>query len=215
MTIRARLRALMRAHAGPAVVTIGTFDGVHTGHRALLARAADEARRRGVRLVAITFSPRPDTVVSKRPALPDICELEERVRRLRRSGADAVIVVPFTRELMSISAAEFVEHLTDDLGMVALCVGAEFALGRGREGTVAALRELGIDVIAVPVLHVPGAVRKLSSSMIRRVIQAGVPVGLAMTGAPPVTGDLAPLDEQRRLHALAADPAVRFTLTAA
>jgi riboflavin kinase/FMN adenylyltransferase len=188
--IHAQLRTLMRVHAGPAVVTIGTFDGVHAGHRALLARAAAEAGRRGVRLVAITFSPRPDTVVSQRPALPDICELQERVRRLRRAGADAVIVLPFTPELMSIGASAFMEHLTRELGMVALCVGAEFALGRGREGTVPALRELGIEVIAVDVLHLPGAPRKLSSSRIRRVIRAGVPVSLAMTGAPPVIGDL-------------------------
>jgi riboflavin kinase/FMN adenylyltransferase len=188
--IHARLRALMRPHAGPALVTIGTFDGVHAGHRALLGRAAAEARRRGVQLVAITFFPRPDTVVSQRPALPDICELSERVRRLRRAGADAVIVLPFTGELMSVSAPAFMEHLTQDLGMVALCVGTEFALGRGRAGTVAALRELGIDVIAVDVLHLPGAPRKLSSSRIRRVIRAGVPASLALTGAPPVIGDL-------------------------
>ena len=99
---QATVRALMRAHRGPAVLTIGTFDGVHAGHRALLTHATGEARRRGVRLIAITFSPRPDIVVSQ-SALPNICTLRQRVARLRHAGADAVIVIPFTRELMRVT----------------------------------------------------------------------------------------------------------------
>jgi riboflavin kinase/FMN adenylyltransferase len=196
---RGELRALLRAQRGPCVVTIGTFDGVHAGHRVLVRRAAAEARRRGVRLVAITFTPRPDAVVQPHRALPDICPLEERIERLRAAGADAVVVLPFTPELMRISAAEFARLLVDDLGMVVLCVGSEFALGRGREGTVPALRELGLDVIAVPVLHVGGKPSKLSSSAIRRAIHGGVPATLALTGAAPVTGDVAPLDDRRPL----------------
>jgi cytidyltransferase-like protein len=196
---RGELRALLRAQRGPCVVTIGTFDGVHAGHRALVRRAAAEARRRGVRLVAITFSPRPDTVIRPHRALADICPLEERIARLRAAGADAIVVLPFTPELMRISAAEFARLLVDELGTVALCVGEEFALGRGREGTVPALRELGLDVIAVPVLHVGGQPSKLSSSAIRRAIHGGVPATLALTGAAPVTGDVAPLDDRRPL----------------
>jgi riboflavin kinase/FMN adenylyltransferase len=196
---RGDLRALLRAQRGPCVATIGTFDGVHAGHRALVRCAAAEARRRGVRLVAITFSPRPDTVIRPHRALADICPLEERIARLRAAGADAIVVVPFTPELMRISAAEFARLLVDELGTVALCVGEEFALGRGREGTVPALRELGLDVIAVPVLHVGGQPSKLSSSAIRRAIHGGVPATLALTGAAPVTGDVAPLDDRRPL----------------
>jgi riboflavin kinase/FMN adenylyltransferase len=196
---RGDLRALLRAQRRPCVATIGTFDGVHAGHRALVRRAAAEARRRGVRLVAITFSPRPDTVVRPHRALADICPLEERIARLRAAGADAIVALPFTPELMRISAAEFARLLVDELGTVALCVGEEFALGRGREGTVPALRELGLDVIAVPVLHVGGQPSKLSSSAIRRAIHGGVPATLALTGVAPVTGDVAPLDDRRPL----------------
>jgi FAD synthase len=213
--VRRRLRALLRAHAGPAVVSVGTFDGVHAGHRALLARAAGEARARGVRLVALTFAPRPDVVVARGPSLPDICSLDERVVRLRAAGADDVVVVPFTRELMGLEARTFAGHLVDDLGLVALCVGTEFALGRGRQGTVDALRALGLEVIAVPVLRVAGQPGKLSSSGIRGAIRAGVPPGLARTGAAPLTGDVVPLDELRCLRGAAADPGTRFTLTGA
>ena len=209
-----RLRRLFAAaHAGPAVVTIGTFDGVHAGHRALVARARQEAGARNARLVAITFTPRPDVLIRGRRALPDICSIEERIARLRAAGADDVVVVPFDRQLMTVTAAEFVAHLTSDLGMVALCVGSEFALGRGREGTVAALRELGVDVVAVAVEHLPGRREKISSSRIRSTMSVGVPEALAMTCAPPVAGDMTPLSEfSSALEQVATALAPAFTL---
>jgi riboflavin kinase/FMN adenylyltransferase len=197
--VRDRLRALFAAHARPCVATIGTFDGVHAGHRALVARAAGVARERGLALVAVTFSPRPEVVTSSRRALPDICGIDERVARLRDAGADDVVVVPFTRPLMALSAAQFAAHLTEDLGMEVLCVGADFAFGRGRGGTVAALRGLGLQVVDVPTQAGPGLRRKISSSSIRRAIAAGVPPSLALSLTPAVRGDLEPLDDVRRL----------------
>ncbi|MBE2315942.1 hypothetical protein DVA67_008145 [Solirubrobacter sp. CPCC 204708] len=159
------LTALFAAHRAPCVVTAGTFDGVHCGHRALVAQAAREARARGVRLTAVTFTPRPDAV-RRPPGLPDLCSLHERVTRLKRAGADDVVVVPFSRALMGMSAADFVAHLTKDLGMQALCVGEDFALGRGREGDVPALRALGVDVVTVPLVREAGH-EKISSSVLR------------------------------------------------
>jgi riboflavin kinase/FMN adenylyltransferase len=160
------IERLFKAHRAPCVVTAGTFDGVHSGHRQLVARASDEARRRSLRLTAVTFSPRPDAV-AKPPGLPDLCGLDERVLRLRRAGADDVVIVPFTRALMGMPAAEFVGHLVRDLGMRALCVGEDFALGRGREGTVDALRAMGVEVVTVPLMCEPGRREKISSSRLR------------------------------------------------
>lgn len=125
---------LLRPHRGAGVVTIGTFDGVHAGHRAVIARAAAEATARKTRLVAITFSPRPDTVVSPRPALPDICTVEQRVTRLHAAGAHDVVVVPLTRQLMQLSAREFVTCLTEELGPVVLCVGRSSRSGEDARG---------------------------------------------------------------------------------
>ena len=160
------LTTLLTPHKAPCVVTAGTFDGVHCGHRAVLAHAAREARTRGVQLTAVTFSPRPDAV-RQPPGLPDLCSLRERVARLKRAGAHDVVVVPFSRALMGMPAAEFVAHLTEDLDMQALCVGEDFALGRGREGDLPALRALGVEVISVPLVHEAGRGEKISSSALR------------------------------------------------
>lgn len=160
------LTDLLRAHRAPCVVTAGTFDGVHCGHRALVARAAREARARGLQLTAVTFSPRPDAVRNP-PGLPDLCSLRERVARLKRAGAHDVVVIPFSRALMGMGAEEFVGHLVDDLGMQALCVGEDFALGRGREGDVRALRAMGVEVVTEPLLCEAGRPEKISSSVLR------------------------------------------------
>ena len=160
------LSALFHERRAPCVVTVGTFDGVHDGHRRLIATARDIARQRGLKLTAVTFSPRPDTVL-KPPGLPDLCSLDERVARLRRAGADDVVVVPFTRELVTVSAPDFAECLKQDLGMQLLCVGEDFAFGRAREGGIDAIRALGLEVVAVPLVRAPGRVEKISSSEIR------------------------------------------------
>ncbi len=162
------LAALRAALSGPApcVATIGTFDGVHAGHRALVAAAREAAAARGVPCVAVTFSPRPDAVLGAGAGEPDLCSVEERVARLRAAGADHVAVVPFTRALAGVSAAGFVSALRERLGVRALCVGEEFALGRGREGDVAWLRAAGLEVLTPPLVRrADGA--KVSSSELR------------------------------------------------
>jgi riboflavin kinase/FMN adenylyltransferase len=173
-----------------AVVTIGTFDGVHAGHRALIARARRLADERGERLVAVTFSPRPEAVLAgDRPVLPDICSLPERIDRLRDAGVDVVEVLAFDRALMNTSAADFVAGLRARHGMSALCVGSEFRLGRGGEGNVERLRALDVEVHDVEVVHRPRVRTKISSSTIRRAIAAGIPATLAIEGLSPALDD--------------------------
>lgn len=166
LAARAELAGVLRAHRRPCVVTIGTFDGVHAGHRALVARARRLARGRALALTALTFSPRPEQLFKPDAALPDLCPLPERVRRLRDAGADDVVVVPFTRALAALDAPSFVHHLVEDLGARLLCVGTDFALGRGRAGDVAALRALGLPVETVE-LVCDAAGEKVSSSTLR------------------------------------------------
>lgn len=173
-----------------AVVTVGTFDGVHAGHRALIAHARRLADERGERLVAVTFSPRPEVVlIADRPVLPDICSLAERIAGLRKAGVDDVEVLAFDRDRVNTSAADFVAGLQTRHGMTALCVGSEFRLGRGGEGNVQTLRALGVEVHAVDVVHRPRIRTKISSSTIRRPIAAGIPATLAIEGLAPAVDD--------------------------
>ena len=164
---------LFKAHHAPCVVTAGTFDGVHSGHRQLVARAATLARERGVRLTAVTFSPRPDAVArdgNPHPPLPDLCGLDERVLRLRRAGADDVVVVPFTREIWkcppALPAATSCATWSTRSGCVR-CAWARTSRSGAGEGTVDALRAMGIDVVTVPLMCEPGRREKISSSRLR------------------------------------------------
>jgi riboflavin kinase/FMN adenylyltransferase len=148
---------------------MGTFDGVHSGHRALIASARRLADERGLPLVAVTFSPRPERLIAPAQALPDLCSIPTRIALLRDAGADDVVVVPFTKVVARISAERFARLLVEDLGLTALCVGEDFALGRERAGDVTTLRTFGLEVVAVPCVPAADG-RKVSSSTLRAAI---------------------------------------------
>ena len=171
------VRRLLCTAGLPSVVAIGTFDGVHVGHRAVLRAAAEAAQSQDLRCIAVTFSPRPD-VVRAEDTLPNICSLAERVARLERAGADRVVVLPFSREFAAIPYDVFAEMLTTCLQMRTLCVGSDFALGADRAGTPGKLRAVGLDVRAVPLVMEAGGKDKVSSSSIRRRISHGASLGL-------------------------------------
>lgn len=174
---------LAEQRSGPAAVTIGTFDGVHRGHRLLVGRTAELARERGLTCVVVTFSPRPDVVIAPARALPDICSLPERADRLRRAGADRVVVVPFNDQIRSMPAQRFARHLVEDLDLRVLCVGSDFALGHGRGGDVGALRAEGIEVVTVPLEQSRGGAGKVSSSTVRETIARGIDPERALESA--------------------------------
>src|SRR5262245_18763583 len=130
--------------AGPAVVTIGAFDGLHRGHQNLIEQLKKDARQRQAQTVVITFHPRPKTVLA--PHLPNndyLTTPEEQIVLFEVLGIDVLILTPFTLELAKTTAQDFVKLLVDRLNMVELCVGYDFALGRNREGNVEKLTELG------------------------------------------------------------------------
>jgi cytidyltransferase-like protein len=167
----------------PSIVTMGTFDGVHRGHQALIAEARRHARQGGLPLVAVTFSPRPEQLFKPDTALPDICSLATRIHRLRAAGADDVVVIPFNRRVAGITYQTFASLLVEHLGMRALFVGADFALGRGREGTPGRLQALGIDVRTHRLLLNASRTEKVSSSGIRLAIAAGASARQALAAA--------------------------------
>ncbi len=125
------------------VVTIGVFDGVHIGHRALIGAAVAEAQERGLRSLALTFSPHPREVLAKGEPLQYLSSVQERRALIHGIGADVVATLHFTREVAGLSAEEFMASLAQQTGAVSLWVGPDFALGRGRQGSVPVLREIG------------------------------------------------------------------------
>lgn len=159
----------------PASIAIGAFDGFHRGHRFLIERTVADARARGIAAVAVTFDPDPDAIVSDHPA-PRLLTSTDRLRALALSGADAVIVVPFTRELASLDHAAFFEDvLGRALDVRSAHVGSDFRLGARGASTVAAIRAWGagrgIDVCGHELKTAGGSV--ITATRIRGLIADG------------------------------------------
>jgi riboflavin kinase/FMN adenylyltransferase len=168
--------------AQESVLTVGSFDGIHIGHQALIgqivARAADQGRLAGL----ITFDPHPAAVLHPQRPLYILTTTEEKVSLVASSGLDMVGVLAFTPQLAATPPRTFVQHLCEQLGMRELWVGPDFALGRNREGDLDALRrlgqELGFAIHNIPYVTQAGQDaaaegNRVSSSHIRALIREG------------------------------------------
>ncbi len=161
---------------GRSVVTIGVFDGVHRGHRLIVARTAEIAAGLGLPLVVVTFDPHPDEVVRPGSHPPLLCTPRFRAELLGTLGADAVCVLPFTYEFSQLPAEEFVRAvLVDGLHAAAVVIGENFRFGHKATGNVALLGELGekyeFSAEGVPLLADDAGT--VSSSRIRDMLAAG------------------------------------------
>jgi riboflavin kinase / FMN adenylyltransferase len=160
-------------------VTIGNFDGVHRGHRALV-RAARVATGETGRVVAITFEPHPAETLRPGSAPPRLSTSAQRRQWLRSAGADEVIEIEPTRAFLGQSPREFIRHVVERWRPQAVVEGPDFCFGRGREGTLATLEALGGEfgyrtVVAPPieVVLADQAVVRASSSLARWLIERG------------------------------------------
>ncbi|HEU5371494.1 MAG TPA: riboflavin biosynthesis protein RibF [Gaiellaceae bacterium] len=145
----------------PRAVAIGTFDGVHLGHRAVIRAAVDA----GLRPTVVTFDPHPRTALGNTVEL--LSTLDRRLELLRECGIADVLVVEFTPETAELSAAEFARDVLGAIGAQVVVAGEGFRFGRGREGDCDLLRSIGLDAREVPL--VPG----VSSTRIRAHVKAG------------------------------------------
>ena len=159
-----------------AAIAIGNFDGVHVGHRALIARARELAAANDALTAVLTFDPHPSALLAPARAPLMLTSIERRIELLAEAGVDAVVVEPFTRELAGIAPNAFVDDVVIfALRAKAIIVGYDFSYGQGRSGTVAALRahgiHAGIEVAIVPPVTVDGEVA--ASTKIRGHLRAG------------------------------------------
>ena len=160
---------------GPAAATIGSFDGVHLGHQAVLARLQAGAQERGIQRAWVTFDPHPRCVLDPANCPPQLTTLEERLAIVAKLGVEHGIVIGFSRELAALEAGEFMARLLAGVDLKVLVAGFDFALGRGRKGDLGWLREhgraSGYDVVVVEPFTLDG--EEIHSSDVRRLVITG------------------------------------------
>jgi riboflavin kinase / FMN adenylyltransferase len=159
-----------------AAIAIGNFDGVHVGHRALIARARELASAHGARTVALTFDPHPSALLAPAQAPRMLTSIERRVELLAEAGVDAVVVEPFTREIAGVAPDAFIDDIVvAALRARAIIVGYNFRYGQARAGTIDSLRAhgnaTGLDVAIVPPVTVDGEIA--ASTKVRGHLTAG------------------------------------------
>lgn len=165
------------AEAQPAVssvVSIGNFDGVHRGHRAILDTVVRRARELGRRSVAITFSPHPIRFLAPYKAPKLISTLDQKIRLIESTGLDLLVVLNFDEKISRLSPQQFIaDYLIRGLRARCVCVGSNFNFGYRGSGSVQTLREWDgdLEVIEVPPVIVRGGI--VSSTRIRELISLG------------------------------------------
>ena len=158
----------------PRAVALGTFDGVHRGHRAVRA----EVLSAGLTPTVVTFDPHPRIAFGNQVEL--ITTLERRIELIAAAGIEETLVVRFDLELARLEPEEFAEQILRAIGAEVVVTGADFRFGRGRRGDLALLRALGFDT------HVAAEVEGVSSTEIRRLVRAGrVDAAARLLGRPP------------------------------
>lgn len=164
---------------GPSVVTLGNFDGVHRGHRAVLDAVVHRAHERGVRAAAVTFDPHPVAVLHPERAPEQITGLEHKLDLMAGVGLDATLVIEFTREFATLTPEDFVRIVfVEALGAGVVVVGTDTRFGVHNSGDITTMRQLGeqygFEVLALdPVGARHTDQRFWSSTQVREALRAG------------------------------------------
>ena len=157
-------------------VTIGNFDGVHLGHREIFRRVRELARAAGGVSVVVTFVPHPLQVLAPGKGLKLITSPREKETLIEASGINVLLEIPFDAAFAAVSAREFVEQvLVGTIGMEQLVVGYDYAFGRGREGNLELLRELGgrFGYLVELLPPITNGATVYSSTAVRKLVSEG------------------------------------------
>lgn len=137
-----------------AVVAVGSFDGVHLGHKRIFKYVKDGAERLQGESVVVTFDPHPQEVLHPERAFCRINSMEENARLIEEEGIDNLIVIPFTRTFANLSFTGFLEFLVEKIGIRAFVMGPDHNFGRNREGNCKTIEKIcanyGIEIILIP-----------------------------------------------------------------
>lgn len=162
---------------GPSAVTIGKFDGVHQGHRAVISRLRQIADTEGLRSAVVTFDRNPLALLAPDKCPDSLVSVRQKLELLATTGIDATLLLPFDRALASVPATEFVERvLVDSLGVKAVLVGRDFRYGARGAGDVDLLIDLGATFgFTVEVIDdvTPQDERRVSSTWVRELLAEG------------------------------------------
>ncbi|MEJ1223147.1 bifunctional riboflavin kinase/FAD synthetase [Sediminicola sp. 1XM1-17] len=160
----------------PTAITIGTFDGVHIGHRKILERLINNAKLLDLKSTVLTFFPHPRMVLQQQADIKLLNTIEEKAKILRETGLDNLIIHPFTKEFSRLSATEFVQDiLVDSLGTKKIIIGYDHRFGRNRNANITDLIEfgksMGFDVEEIPAQEIDDV--SVSSTKIRTALLEG------------------------------------------
>jgi riboflavin kinase/FMN adenylyltransferase len=176
-----------KSQCGPTVATLGNFDGVHEGHRQLLAKAVRSAKERSLPTVVVTFDPHPEKVLSTAAATGLLMTMQQKLDIFERLGIDCVWAVPFDRGFSELAARTFLDGLRDAISPIDLHIGQAFRLGRDRGGDIHLIKAWAADNGCSVHLHAYKAFDggALSSSRIRQALLGGdVALASALLGDP-------------------------------
>jgi riboflavin kinase/FMN adenylyltransferase len=166
-------RAIDQLEAVPRVAALGTFDGVHLGHR----RVIEAALAAGPEPTVVTFDPHPRTALGNRVEL--LTPLTRRLELLHELGVETTLIVEFTLDVARLEPQEFAQEVLRPIGAEIAVAGEEFRFGRGRSGDLELLERLGFETVPVPILE------GVSSSRIRELVAEGdVEAAAKLLGRP-------------------------------
>jgi riboflavin kinase/FMN adenylyltransferase len=169
-------RSISERTKAPCAVTMGSFDGVHKGHQALIAKTVEAARKNNLAGLVLTYEPHPRAVLGDPAKVRLLTVLEEKLYLLERMGADETAVLNFDRGLTSMEPEEYVEKiLVEELGTRHLVVGYDHRFGRARRGDTVLLEKLGKKCgFGVEVIEpVRSAAEIVKSSQVRELLTSG------------------------------------------
>lgn len=161
-------------HDPNTVLTVGTFDGVHAGHRAIIDRVAEKAEERNARSMIVTFDPHPRDIINPGDAgIKLLTTLQERTEILEELGIEVMLVIPFDRDFSLLTSEEFIRDIIcDKIGVSEFVIGYDHHFGRNREGTIETIerlgRELGYDSYVVSKREIGD--QTVSSTAIRKAL---------------------------------------------